>query len=130
MIASTTARRIIRKTLNKQTFLRLRNIFTPTDQNILLMSPGACTFPIDTRESPFESLRFLSAEGRHQGIPGHLHNDIYIFFVDLTCIPSPGGPSWRSYHKSAKGIQSPVTFAANVSYFLYQIGHLLLENYL
>lgn len=95
----------------KQTniFKILRNLFTPTDQNILLILEFVLFFflPVDTIESPFESLRFLSAGGRHQGIPGHLHNDVNIFFVDRTFFPNPGGLSLEILPQKGKGDPIP-----------------------
>lgn len=90
----------------KQTniFKILRNLFTPTDQNILLILEFVLFFflPVDTIESPFESLRFLSAGGRHQGIPV-----ICTSFVDRTCLPNPGGLSLEILPQKGKGDPIP-----------------------
>ena len=106
----------------KQTnnFKILRNLFTPTDQNILLILEFVdfLFLPVDTTESPCESIyakknmqkyayAFLSAGGRHQGIPGHLYNDVYIFFVDRTCFPNPGGLSLDILPQKGEGYPIP-----------------------
>ena len=118
-----------------------RNLFTPTDQNILLILEFLHFFflPVDTIKSSFESLKLLLAGGRHQGIPGHLHNDDYLF-VDRTCFPNPGGLSLEILPQKGEGDPIPcpwLKICSKCQLFLcharvspWMIGHLQLENYL
>ena len=101
----------------KQTniFKILRNLFTPTDQNILLILEFAdfLFLPVDTTESPCESLRYRNMHFYQRGVDTRESPDICTttFTFSLSIVRAfqiLGVFSWISYHKRAKAIQSPV----------------------
>lgn len=101
----------------KQTniFKILRNLFTPTDQNILLILEFVHFFfpPVDTTESPCESLRYRNMHFYQRGVDTRESPNIctttFTFSLSiLRALQILGVFPWRFYHKRAKAIQSPV----------------------
>ena len=101
----------------KQTniFKILRNLFTPTDQNILLILEFVHFFfpPVDTTESPCESLRYRNMHFYQRGVDTRESPNIctttFTFSLSiLRALQILGVFPRRFYHKRAKAIQSPV----------------------
>ena len=101
----------------KQTnnFKILRNLFTPTDQNILLILEFVdfLFLPVDTTELPCESLRYRNMHFYQRGVDTwespNICTTTFTFSLSIVrAFQILGVFPWISYHKRAKAIQSPV----------------------
>lgn len=88
-----------------KTFVRLRNIFTPTDQNIQLILEFVHFFflPVDTIESPCESLRYRNMLFYQRGVDTWESPDIWtttftFSLLILRAFEILGVFPWRFYH--------------------------------